>query len=82
MPDLFQPNRKLMGTPFFPTRQDVERHIRFRSLGSELTRRIVNTVPQQAFIDIGEALGIVRNGVLEFGSEHVNNVLADCYIFE
>jgi hypothetical protein len=71
-----------MGTPFAPTRQDVERYIRLRALGSALLQRIVNTVPRQVFIEIGEALGILRNGVLEFGSEHINNVLADCCIYE
>ena len=71
-----------MGTPFAPTRQDVERYIRLRALGSELLQRIVNTVPRQVFIEMGEALGILRNGVLELGSEHIGNVLADCCIFD
>jgi hypothetical protein len=82
MPDLFSQNRKFMGASFSPTRQDVERYIRLRALGSELLQKIVDTVPRQVFIEMAETLGILRNGVLEIGSEHIQNVLADCCIFE
>jgi hypothetical protein len=82
MPHLFSQNRKFMGTLFSPARQDVERYIRLRALGSELLQRIANTVPRQVIVEIGETLGILRNGVLELASEHMHNVLTDCCIFE
>jgi hypothetical protein len=82
MPDLFSQNRNFMGTAFSPTRQDVERYIRLRALGSELLQRIANTVPRHVFIEMAEALGVLRNGVPELATEHIDNVLADCCIFE
>jgi hypothetical protein len=66
-PDLFSQNRKSMGTAFSRTRQDVERYIRFRAAGNRLTQKIFDTAPLQAHYNIAEALGVLRNGVVELG---------------
>jgi len=80
--DLFSQNRKFMGTPFSPTRQDVERYRRLRAAGSALIQKIVDTVPRQVLIEMGETLGVMRNGVLDPGSEYGHNVILDCCIYE
>jgi hypothetical protein len=71
-----------METPFTPTRQDVERYRTLRALGTDLNSRIVKTVPRQAFHDIGEAIGILRNGTLVFDTEDVSSVMMDCCLYE
>jgi hypothetical protein len=71
-----------MRTPFFPTPQDVERYRRLRAANMVLSHKIVKTVPRQAYDEIGDALGIRRNGVLEFDSEDVASVLADCCLYD
>jgi hypothetical protein len=71
-----------MGTPFSPTRQDVERYRRLRAAGSALMQKIANTVPRHVIVEMGETLGVLRNGVLELGSEYMHNVVSDCCIYE
>jgi hypothetical protein len=55
-----------MHTAFTPTREDVERYRRLRAVSTELNHQIIEIIPRQAFCDVGEALGILRNGILEF----------------
>ena len=70
-----------MATTFFPTRKDVDRYKHLRILGTELTQAVTDTVPRQAWNDIGEAIGILyREQLIE--NEHVRNVLADCCIYD
>jgi hypothetical protein len=71
-----------MATPFSPTRQDVERYRRFRALGTELSHRIVETIPDRAYEEVGDAIGVRRNGVLVFDSEDMPGVLMDCCIHD
>ena len=71
-----------MGTPFSPTRQDVERYLRLRALSRELGARMIKTIPRQAYQEIGAAIGILRNGVLVFDSEDMTGVMADCCLYD
>jgi len=81
-PTLFRQNGRFMGTSFSPTRQDVERYRSFRALSMELNHRIIKTIPPQAYDEIGDALGIRRNGVLVFDSEDMTSVMMDCCLYD
>lgn len=81
-PTLFRQNGRFMGTSFSPTRQDVERYRSFRALSMELNHRIIKTIPRQAYDEIGDALGIRRNGVLVFHSEDMTSVMMDCCLYD
>jgi hypothetical protein len=48
----------------------------------DLNHRIVKTIPRQAFDEVGEAIGILRNGVLVFESEDMSSVLMDCCLYD
>jgi hypothetical protein len=71
-----------MGTRFFPTRTDVERYRRLRALSTDLNHRIIKTIPRRAYDDVGNAIGILRNGVLEFESKDMASVLMDCCLYD
>lgn len=71
-----------MGSSFSPTRQDVQRYRSFRALSMELNHRIIKTIPRQAYDEIGDALGIRRNGVLVFDSEDMTSVMMDCCLYD
>jgi hypothetical protein len=71
-----------MAAPFSPTPQDVERYRRFRALGTQLSHRIVKTIPDRAYEEVGDAIGIRRNGILVFDSEDMPGVLMDCCLFD
>ena len=70
-----------MGT-FSPTRQDVERYRSWRALSMALNHRVIKTIPRQAYDEIGDALGIRRNGVLVFDSEDMTSVMMDCCLYD
>jgi hypothetical protein len=80
--DVFSQNGILIGTPFCPTRKDVERYRRLRALGRDLNHRIIKTIPRQAISEVGDAIGILRNGVLEFASEDMTSVHMDCCLYD
>jgi hypothetical protein len=71
-----------MGTFFSPARQDVDRYRNLRALSRELNHRIIKTIPRQAYDEIGDALGIRRNGVLLFDSEDMTSVMMDCCLYD
>jgi len=71
-----------MGTSFAPTPADVERYRRLRALSTELNHRIIKTIPRQTFYDVGEAIGVLHRGVLEFDSEDMTSVLMDCCLYD
>jgi hypothetical protein len=71
-----------MGTSFSPTRQDVERYRSLRTLSLAMNHRIIKTIPRQAYDEIGDALGIRRNGVLVFDSEDMTSVMMDCCLYD
>jgi len=71
-----------MATSFSPTRQDVERYRSLRAVSMELNHRILKTIPRQALDEIGDALGIRRNGVLVFDSEDMTSVIMDCCLYD
>lgn len=48
----------------------------------ELNHRIIKTIPRQAYDEIGDALGIRRNGVLVFDSEDMTSVMMDCCLYD
>ena len=80
--DLFRQNGRFMRTPFSPTRQDVERYRRLRTLSRELNQRIVKTIPRQAYDEVGDAIGILHNGVLVFDSVDMTSVMMDCCLYD
>jgi len=71
-----------MAILFSPTRQDVERYRSLRSLSMNLSHRIVQTIPNRAYDEVGSALGILRNGVLVFDSEDMTSVMMDCCLYD
>jgi hypothetical protein len=46
-----------------------------------LNQRMVKTIPRQAFHQVGDSLGIRRNGVLQFDSQDMTSVLMDCCLY-
>jgi hypothetical protein len=71
-----------MGISYIPNPADAERYRRLRTLGRELSEKILETVPHRAFAEIGDAIGIRRNGVLAFDTMDMSGVLADCCIYD
>lgn len=71
-----------MGASFSPAIQDVERYRDLRPHIVELNHKIVETIPSQAYADIGDALGIRRGGVLMFDTEDMASVLMDACLHE
>jgi len=53
-----------------------------RTLGRTLSDRIFKTVPHNAYDEIAEVLGILRNGTLVFETEDVAGVLADSCVYD
>ncbi|MBI2689979.1 MAG: hypothetical protein HYX27_27050 [Acidobacteria bacterium] len=47
-----------------------------------LNHRIIKTIPRHAFDKIGDALGILRNGVLVFDSKDMGSVMMDCCLYD
>src|SRR5258708_9110403 len=71
-----------MGTSFTPTPQDVERYRRLRSLQMDLNRSLIKTVPRHALDEVGDALGILHNGVLEIDNADMSSVVMDCCLYD
>ena len=71
-----------METLFSPTREDVERYRGMRSASTDLSQGIVKTIPKRAMEEIGDAIGIRRNGVLVFDTLDVSSVLMDCCLYD
>ena len=71
-----------MGISFFPTPADVDRYRRLRAVSRNLCDNIVKTIPRRAYDEIGEALGVLRNGVVVFETEDMPSVMADSCIFD
>ena len=71
-----------MATLFSPTRQDGERYRTLRALSMGLNHRIIKTIPRQAYDEIGDALGIRRNGILVFDSPDMTSVVMDCCLYD
>jgi len=51
-------------------------------LGMDLNQRIIKTLPRQAFAEVGEAVGIRHNDILEFDTEDMTSVLMDCCLYD
>jgi hypothetical protein len=47
-----------------------------------LNSKIVNTIPRQTIQAVGDALGILRNGILVFQSQDMTSVLMDCCVYD
>jgi hypothetical protein len=71
-----------MSMKFSPTLQDVERYRRLRTAGISLNRKLVETISRLAYEEVEDALGIRRNGALEFDDENIGCLMADCCLFE
>jgi hypothetical protein len=48
----------------------------------DLNSKIIKTIPRQMCFDVGAAIGILRNGVLEFDSKDMTSVLMDCCVYD
>lgn len=57
-----------METPFTPTPQDVERYRKLRALTADLNEQIMKAIPRRALDEVGEALGMRRDGIIVFYS--------------
>jgi hypothetical protein len=53
-----------------------------RALSRELNHRIVETIPRQAMDEVGDAIGILHNGVLVFDSTDMTSVMMDCCLYD
>ena len=53
-----------------------------RALSTDLNGRIIKTIPRRAYHEVGDAIGILSNGVLEFESEDMTSVLMDCCLYD
>lgn len=71
-----------MKTGFVPTQVDVDRYLRLRAARDQLGLDMVRYIPEQAHVEIGEALGILRNGVVVFERSHVSAIMADCCLYD
>lgn len=71
-----------MATTLSPTPEDVEKYQQMRARCRRINDRLLKTVPKEAFDDIGNALGVLRKGVLVLDSEDMMGVLADCCLFD
>jgi len=71
-----------MGTLFSPVPQDVERYRNLRAVSQELHRKIGKTIPRRTFEEVGDAIGIRRDGVLVFDSMDMTSVLMDCCLYD
>jgi hypothetical protein len=60
----------------------VERYRRLRALSTELNSRILKTIPKHVHYEVGDAIGILHNGVLVFDSEDMTGVLMDCCLHD
>jgi hypothetical protein len=68
--------------PFIPSSSDVERYKRLRRLARDLNHRILKTIPRETVHEIGDAIGILHNGVLVFGTEAEPSIHMDCCLFD
>jgi hypothetical protein len=53
-----------------------------RSVSTDLGQRIVKTIPKRALEEVGDAIGIRRNGVLVFDTRDMSSVLMDCCLYD
>jgi len=72
----------LMGKILTPSPGDVERYLHLRALSVEIATKIMKTIPRRALDEIGDALGIMRDGVLVFESMDMSSVLMDCCLYD
>ncbi|HXJ94317.1 MAG TPA: SEC-C metal-binding domain-containing protein [Terriglobia bacterium] len=71
-----------MGTTWPVSSRDVERYKQLRSRARELNHRILETLPGEAMREMGQALGMLHQGILVFETEDVISVLMDCCLFD
>jgi hypothetical protein len=74
-------NGRSMAT-FSPTKEDVNRYQHLRAQMRILNRKMIKTIPKQAYDDIGDAIGIRRNGVIVLETEDESCVLTDACLFD
>jgi hypothetical protein len=71
-----------MAISFAPIPQDVERYRSLRALNKDLNHRMIETVPPEAYEQIGDAIGIRHRGILVFDTEDMASVLMDCCLYD
>jgi hypothetical protein len=64
------------------TASDVERYQQLRQLTRRLSDALTKTIPHEAIQEVGNALGIMRNGILLLDTMDVLSVLADSCLFD
>jgi SEC-C motif len=67
---------------FVPSPLDIEGYKRLRRRVPGFNHKIVKTIPKEAILEIGDALGLLHNGTLVFGAEDESNMLMDCCFYD
>jgi hypothetical protein len=47
-----------------------------------LTHGMIKTIPSHAYGEVGDAIGILHNGVLVFANEDMSSVMGDCCLYD
>jgi len=71
-----------MKTHFSPTQEDVKRYLRLRAATDKLGVEIIRHVTKKAHLEIGEALGLLEDGVVVLESEDISKIMADCLLHD
>jgi len=71
-----------MGMSFSPTQGDLERYRRLRAISMDLNQTITKTIPRKAIYEVGDAMGILRDGIIVLDSEDMSSVLMDCCLYD
>jgi len=53
-----------------------------RALNMDLNHRMIETIPPEAYEQIGDAIGIRHKGILVFDSPDMTSVLMDCCLYD
>jgi hypothetical protein len=67
---------------FVPSPLDFEGYKRLRRRVPDINHKIVKTIPKEAILEIGAAIGLLQNGKLVFGAEEESNMLMDCCLYD
>lgn len=60
---------------YVPSQADIERYRRLRPQAVQLNHKIVKTIPREAMLETGDAIGILHQGKLVFATEDETGVL-------
>jgi len=61
---------------------DIQRYQQLRQLNRRLMAPVVESIPREAYEEVGKALGILRNGTFVLDTMDVSSVLMDACVFD